>query len=205
MVADNNRTPWIWTKQRHAAAIFLAEGELTDCEICQKVGRSRAQLWRWKQHPEFAARVQQIAKAIGDRLRHHAIARKVRRVEALNERWEKMHQIIAERAAAEEMQAVPGGKTGLVVKTVKGVEKGDDFRLVESYEVDTALLKAILEHERRAAEEAGEVGAQPEGPTVNVNVTNVRMTLEELKRLPPEELRRRHREALRLPDGRSSK
>jgi hypothetical protein len=25
------------------------------------------------------------------------------------------------------------------------------------------------------------------------------MTLEELKRLPPEELRRRHREALRLP------
>ena len=36
-------------------------------------------------------------------------------------------------------------------------------------------------------------------PTVNVNVTNVRMTLEELKRLPPEELRRRHREALRLP------
>jgi hypothetical protein len=40
----------------------------------------------------------------------------VRRVEALNERWEKMHQIIAARAAAEEMQAIPGGKTGLVVK-----------------------------------------------------------------------------------------
>jgi hypothetical protein len=54
-------------------------------------------------------------------------------------------------------------------------------------------LKAILEHERRAAEEAGDVAIGDSGATVHVNVTNVRMTLEELKRLPREELRRRHR------------
>jgi hypothetical protein len=59
-----------------------------------------------------------VSKAIGDKLQHHAIMRKVRRAERLNQRWEKMHQVIAERAAADEMQAVPGGKTGLVVKTV---------------------------------------------------------------------------------------
>jgi hypothetical protein len=81
---------------------------------------------------------------------------------------------------------VPGGKTGLVVKTVKAVGKGEDFRLVEQYQLDVGLLKAILEHERRAAEEAGDIGPQAEGATVHVSVTNVRMTLEELKRLPPE-------------------
>jgi flagellar motor switch/type III secretory pathway protein FliN len=124
----------------------------------------------------------------------------VRRVEALNDRWEKLHQVIAERARSEEMQGVPGGSTGLVVKTVKAVGKGEDFRLVEQYEVDVGLLKAILEHERQAAAEAGGLRSiEDSRPQVHVNVTNVRMTLDELKRLPPEELRRRHREALRLP------
>ena len=110
-----------------------------------------------------------------------------------------MHQVIDERAGSEGMKDVPGGRTGLVVKTVKAVGKGEDFRLVEHYEVDVGLLKAILEHERRAAEEAGDQCSIEDRPQVNVNVTNARMTLDELKRLPPDELRRRHREALQLP------
>jgi hypothetical protein len=65
--------------------------------------------------------------------------------------------------------------------------------LVEQYEVDVGLLKAILEHERRAAAEAGGLSSIEDRPQVHVNVTNVRMTLEELKRLPPEALRQRHK------------
>ena len=64
------------------------------------------------------------------------------------------------------------------------------------------MLKEYRELAKLAAQEVGELAEQqaPAGQ-VNVvgNVTNVRMTLDELKRLPPEELRRRHREALRLP------
>jgi hypothetical protein len=44
-----------------------------------------------------------VSKAIGDKLQHHAIMRKGRRAERLNQRWEKMYQVIAERAAVEEM------------------------------------------------------------------------------------------------------
>ena len=196
--AENGRL-WQWDEKKLKAATLLAEGALTDAEIARKVGSSERQLYRWKQHPEFRARMQQIAQAIGDKLQHHAIMRKVRRAERLNQRWEKMHQVLQERAEDPEMHDVPGGKTGLVVKTVRGVGKGEDFRLIEQYEVDTGLLKAMLEHERRAAEEAGDLSSIEDRPQVHVNVTNVRMTLDELKRLPPEELRRRHREALQLP------
>ena len=50
---------------------------------------------------------------------------------------------------------------------------------------------------------ASDVATGDSDATVHVSVTNIRMTLEELQRLPPGEVRRRHREALRLPDGRS--
>ena len=74
-----------------------------------------------------------------------------------------MHQVIDARAADPAMHAVPGGKTGLVVKTVKGVGKGEDFRLVEEYRVDTDTLRSILEHERRAAKEVGILGRLASG------------------------------------------
>jgi hypothetical protein len=64
-----------------------------------------------------------------------------------------MHQVIAERAADPEMQAVPGGKTGLLVRSTKGLGSGDNFTTVEEYEVDTALLKELREHELQAASE----------------------------------------------------
>ena len=198
LIVEQNRV-FEWTPQRVKAASLLAEGQLTQREICAECACARSTLWEWTQQPAFAARVAAISQQIGDTLQHYAIARKVRRVEALNDRWEKLHQVIAERARSENMQGVPGGTTGLVVKTVKAVGKGEDFQLVEHYEVDASLLKALLEHERRAAEEAGGLSSIEERPQVHVNVTNVRLSLDELKRLPPEELRRRHREALRLP------
>jgi transposase-like protein len=60
-----NGRPWQWDKQKLEAVTLLAEGAFTDAEIARKVGISERQLYRWKQHPEFRARGQQIAKAIG--------------------------------------------------------------------------------------------------------------------------------------------
>lgn len=49
-----------------------------------------------------------------------------------------------------------GGKTGLIVHNVKGVGKGDDFQLIDLYEVDTGLLREMREHEKQAAQELGD-------------------------------------------------
>lgn len=67
-----------------------------------------------------------------------------------------MQQVIAERAEDIELQDVAGGKTGLIVHNVKGVGKGEDFQLIDLYEVDTGLLKELREHEKQAAQELGQ-------------------------------------------------
>ena len=53
------------------------------------------------------------------------------------------------------MAKVPGGTTGLIVRTFKGVGMGDDFQLVEEHAVDQALLNAMLGIERQGAQLAG--------------------------------------------------
>lgn len=151
-----NGTGFRWTPQRDQAAQLVAEDSLTDEAIASEVGVSRRQLARWKCDGEFAARVEEIRKTLGDLALRHVISKRHRRVRALDERWEKLQRVIAERGAAKEMAKVPGGRTGLLVRTVKGLGTGDNFRTVEEYEVDTGLLRELREHEKQAAQELGQ-------------------------------------------------
>lgn len=153
MEPSENVRKFRWNQAKHEAAQLLAVDELTDDEIGQKVGADPRTLYRWRQHPEFAARVAEIVRALGEVSRRVAIANRNRRVRWLNDRVERMHSVIRERAAEPAMQEVPGGKTGLMVRTVRGVGAGI---IVEEYEVDTALLKELREHEKQAAQEVGQ-------------------------------------------------
>src|SRR5437660_10560978 len=67
-----------------------------------------------------------------------------------------MLQVIDERAASPDRANVPGGKTGIVTKTIKGIGNGDDFQIVESYEVDTATIGKICDIQKLVAEELGQ-------------------------------------------------
>jgi hypothetical protein len=142
-----------WTDNSRLAAQLLAEDELTDAEIADRAGHSRRQLARWKNHPEFAAHVALLVKDFGDAIATKAIAKRVRRVDALNSRWLKMHQLIAERAKS--MASVPGGETGLLVRKVKMLGSGENGREIDEYEVDCGLLKEMRELEKQAAIEVG--------------------------------------------------
>lgn len=80
------------------------------------------------------------------------------RVQALQERWDKMRQVITERAVHyakggddESDAIVPGGETGLLVKDFKGKEADQPV-----YKVDTGLLAELRNHEKQAAEELGQ-------------------------------------------------
>jgi Terminase small subunit len=76
------------------------------------------------------------------------------RVQALQNRWDLMRQVIAERSqfyakgVDAEDAAVPGGSTGLLVKDYKGKEADKPV-----YKVDTGLLAELRAHEKQAAEE----------------------------------------------------
>lgn len=143
-------------RQKLHAARLLAEDELTDREVAARAGVSERQLYRWKREPAFAARVRALVAELGELSTRRAIGRRARRLRALDERWQALQRVAAERGADPGMAGVPGGATGLLVRTVRGVGSGPNFRVVEEYEVDAALLRELRDHERQAAQELGQ-------------------------------------------------
>jgi hypothetical protein len=167
------------TKKREKAAQLVAEDRLSDEKIAEQVEISKRTLERWKANPGFMARVEEIASAYAKRALRHGIARKERRVTVLNELHEKMLQVISERAESPDLADVPGGRTGLVTKMLKGIGKGDDFQVVEVYEVDTGTVKEIRALQEQVAEELGQKIERKE--TVDLNRLFEKMTPAELE------------------------
>jgi hypothetical protein len=168
-----------WTGRKLDAVRLVAEDSLSDERIAAQVGIDRRQLTRWKSVPQFMAKVEGIVAALGERSLCFAVARRHRRVKAQNDRWQRLKQIIRARAADPEMVGVPGGSTGLVLRRLKMIGAGENSREIEEYEVDTGLLKALLDHEKQVAQEVGqwtekrEIGNK-EG-AVNITFIEVRL------------------------------
>ena len=127
------------------------------------------------------------------------------RVHALNDRWRLLHQVVAERAADPSLAEVPGGSTGLIVRTVKVVKVIDQrpfeeqeegpmprMQLVEEFSVDTGLLAEIRNHERQAAQELGQWTERKD-----ITSAGAALTLLGLQELSDEELDQRLAEAER--------
>jgi hypothetical protein len=66
------------------------------------------------------------------------------RVRALQDRWDRMRQLIEQRAASPDFAKVPGGTTGLLCR---------DLRCKDTpvYKLDTGLLAELRAHEQQAA------------------------------------------------------
>jgi hypothetical protein len=144
------------TKKREKAAQLIAEDCLSDEKIAAEVGIGRSTLARWKIDRHFLARVETIAAAYAKRALKHGLARKEYRLAVLNDLHQRMLQVIEERALSADLASVPGGKTGLVTKTLKGIGKGDDFQVVEVYEVDIGTIAKICDVQKQVAEELGQ-------------------------------------------------
>lgn len=78
------------------------------------------------------------------------------RVSALEDRWHRMRMIILARSEDPELQEIPGGKTGLLVKQVKQIGAGEKAQTVTTFVLDREILVELREHERQAAEELGQ-------------------------------------------------
>lgn len=149
-------TPFQWTGKRLQAARLLADDRLTHNEIGRECGVTRQTLHKWRNHPDFLAKVDEFAREMEAAVIRKGIASRRRRVEALNKRWAALQQVIEERSEDESMANVPGGDTGHLVRQYKGLGSGDNFRVVEEYAVDTGLLRELREHEKQAAQELGQ-------------------------------------------------
>ena len=133
----------------------MAEDQQTDEAIAAAVGVTKTTLENWKQRPEFRDRVQGHIQAFAEAIRDKGIAERVNRVEALNDRWRRMQQVIDERAEAMEGE-VAGGGTGLLVRQEKQIGAGERAIHVVEYALDTGILSELRQHEKQAAQELGQ-------------------------------------------------
>lgn len=144
---------------REKAAQLLAEGRLSDQKVADLVGVSRQTLFDWKtKDPAFGAHLQELLKKSSEEALKYGIARRETRIAVQQELQSKLLTVIDERAkdAQDNGSTVPGMKTGLVCKTIKGIGKGEDFQVVEVYETDTPTVKALLALHEQAAKETGQ-------------------------------------------------
>jgi Helix-turn-helix of insertion element transposase len=146
--------PRILTGRQTRAVLLLAEDEDSDEAIASKVGVGRTTLWKWKAWPEFQEAVQQHCAQLATDLSRYHIARRDKRMKALNDRWERAKRVIDARA--EEHKAIPGGDSGLLVRQIKVVGHGKDQVRIEEYVSDTGLMGEMRQTEKQAAVEAGQ-------------------------------------------------
>jgi len=164
-------TDFRWTAQREQAAQLVADDSLSDESIASRVGVSRQTLAVWKRKPAFQQRVTEHLDAAREAIKAEGIANRINRVNALNDRWERMQTVIAERAAdtssgtyttaptedgETERIVAPGWSTGLLVRTEKQIGAGDKAIHVIEFAVDTGLLRELRAHEEQAAKELGQ-------------------------------------------------
>lgn len=128
------------------------------------------------------ARVRELQAEIGAKLDKRAIRDLNERLNEYQTRWDKMRTVIEERAVAVEMQEVAGGKTGLLVRTLKSIGSGEKAATVEEFAVDTGLLREIRELELQVSKELGQFIEKHEvGGTITDRLNAARERLRESK------------------------
>ena len=161
-----------WEPPHLKAATLLAEDELTDQEIATTVGVCRATLAVWKKHPEFAKRVQEVKVELGDVFLRYAIGRRLRRIRRLEDNYCRLQAVRDARAA--DMQGVPGGASGFLVRQFKTLGKGASAVVKEEYVFDAALERAMRELLKQAAMESGQWQERRDVTTANEPMTLIR-------------------------------
>jgi len=139
-------------KRREHASQLLAEARFNHKKIAELVGVSLASITKWKRRPEVKERIAELVASYTEKVFNEGLALKANRLAELSEMHEKALTIIAERAADPDLAAIPGGKTGYVMRSTKVVGK----QVYVSYNVDTKLMKEIRAIEEQYARETGQ-------------------------------------------------
>lgn len=112
-------------------------------------------LGKWSRIYRWQERIAELKQAERAAIVARGIADRQNRIDAYNDRWHRMREVIKARGEAM-ATVIEGGDTGLLVRQLKKIGQGRDAETVEEYAVDTGLLSAMLAHEKQAAQELGQ-------------------------------------------------
>lgn len=137
-----------WTTQKEEAAFLISEGSLPETEIAEQIGAHRTTLYIWRQNPIFQGRIQEHIEERKAQLKQRGITDRQNRLDLLNKTVEGLKMIIEERAQSTDYDGVPGGRSGLLDRVVRGQSI--------NFPLDDKLIKAVLDISRQAAQESGQ-------------------------------------------------
>lgn len=140
-------------EKKEIAAQLLSEGRFQNKEIAEKIEVDLKTLFNWKKDEVFAARVAEISREFATAALKRGIARKEYRIDCLANVHSKILTVIEERAGAADMQNVPGGPSGLLVKSYK--VSGET--VMTEYAVDTGLIRELRGIQEQVAKELGQL------------------------------------------------
>jgi hypothetical protein len=166
------------TPARLQAADLLAEGGLSVTEIAGRIGVSRWAIWDWGRHVEFCRVVRQRREFYEAQAVSYGVALRAKRLEAAQDRWRRMKELIEARAAA--MTDVAGGATGLLVRRVRAVADGKDFRMIEWFETDHGLLREMRSLEEHVARQLNQWSGPDGSEATDAREEVAQMTTAEL-------------------------
>jgi hypothetical protein len=132
------------------AARLIAEGDLTNDEIAERVDIGVATLYRWKNYQEFKDEIKTQKDKIREDLYGFQFANIAHRINRANQRLRQIGRLTDARA--KEYADQPGGETGLIVKDYKG--SGDNLRTVFAF--DAAVIKEERELLKYMSQELGQ-------------------------------------------------
>ena len=172
MTTDSATTRKVASMRRRYAPLEKASAEIcalvldgaADTQIAEWFGTRREAVGRWKDR--HRADIEAMRAEVERQVTDAAIASRVERIFALDDRWHRGRQVIEERAIDPTVQDVPGGKTGLLVRQLKQIGSGRDASIVEEYAVDTGLLSSLLAMEKEASDVLGH------RPKPDINIDN---------------------------------
>ncbi len=145
------------TTRQQQALNLLVEGEQTLAAIAAEVGVELSTLWRWRHDkPAFREALRESLAIAEMDARQFAVAKRVKRVEALEEVHTGLLKVIAERQARYAQEDHPGAATGLLVKTYNAIGSGASAYAEVEWAVDRSLIQALLEVQKQAAIELGQ-------------------------------------------------
>jgi phage terminase small subunit len=152
--------------KQEAFARFVAQGKskrhaAIAAGYSQKDASTRG--YRLSKKAEIGLRMEELQAQAADKAIENAtllvdleIASKQERCRVYGDIYQRMLQVVEERAADASMAKVPGGRTGLLVRQIKVLGSGANQKVVPESVVDTGLLRQIRATAQQAAEELGQ-------------------------------------------------
>lgn len=168
--------PWEWTRVRVRAVKLAAEDELSDEKIAKELGIGHRTVQTWQARPEFQARKKQIRAAWEARIFDLGVANKANRIKMLDGLNRKQERIMQARSEDPDIDVqASGGDTGLIVKEIKRIGKGDEKMEIIEVSYDAAFSREYRATLQQAAEEMGQIVSRrelsgPDGGPIQVSI-----------------------------------